>query len=205
MDLLGDGGSENPSSGHYTVEDQAAAVGEMLQHLGVKHATIVGHSLSGAVATSLAEQYPNEVARLVLLDTSAHAANVSLGGASGLTLKPIIGPAMKLLLNLLPASAVSHAAAVAFAPGFNSASGFDKPNQPGIDLQEMTCTSLIENQLSFGVFTNAEPMERRLTAIDKPLLVIFGAEDQVAIGEANDLSDYRTVPGAQVMVLPGVD
>lgn len=204
MDLLGHGGSENPPSGAYTVADQAAALGETLHYLGVTHATAIGHSLGGAVAASLAEQRPDEVARIVILDTSTHATHVSLGRTASLATKPLIGPAIKLLLDLAPASSISHAEASGFAPSFNIASGFENPDETGLDLQEMTYTSFVENQYSFGSFTNAEPMETRLTATGKPLLVIFGAEDQIAVGEANDLSDYRTVPGAQVVVLPGV-
>jgi pimeloyl-ACP methyl ester carboxylesterase len=204
MDLLGDGGSENPPSGDYTVEDQAMAIGEILHQLGVTHAMIVGHSLGGAVAVSLAEQRPDEVARIVILDTSTHAKNASLGRTVSLASKPLIGPAIKLVLDLASPSSISHADASGFAPGFKIGNGFEKPDQPGLDLQEMSYTSFVENQDSFGSFTNVEPMETRLIAIGKPLLVIFGAEDQIAIGEANDLSGYRTVPGAQVVVLPGV-
>ncbi len=204
MDLLGSGGSEGPASGNYTVEDQATAIGEMLQRLDVTQATVIGHSLGGAVAVALAEQQPTEVARLVILDTSARAANASLGQIANLSMQPLIGPALKLLLDLEPASSATHAEAVAFAPGFSTARGFENPLEPGLDLQEMTDTAYVETQRSFSQFTAAEPLETRLKALRKPLLVIFGAEDQIAVGAANDLHEYRTVPGAQVIVLPRI-
>lgn len=204
MDLLGSGGSESPPSGNYTVEDQATALGEMLQRLGVTRATVIGHSLGGAVAVALAEQRPAEVARLVILDTSVHAANASLGKIANLSMQPLIGPALKLLLDLEPASSATHAEAVAFAPGFSTALGFENPLEPGLDLQEMTDTAYVETQHAFDQFTTAEPLETRLKALRKPLLVIFGAKDQIAVGAANDLYEYHKVPGAQVIVLPGV-
>jgi hypothetical protein len=39
---------------------------------------------------------------------------------------------------------------------------------------------------AFNQFVNAEPMQRRLTALGQPLLVIFGTRGQIAIGERND-------------------
>src|SRR4029079_17885960 len=55
IDLIGHGGSAKPQSG-YEIETQAAAAAEALNSLGVQGATVVGHSLGGIVATSLAEQ-----------------------------------------------------------------------------------------------------------------------------------------------------
>src|SRR5947209_19581668 len=42
----------------------------------------------------------------------------------------------------------------------------------------------------------------RLTDLGKPLLVVFGAED--ARWRAASAEDYRVVPGARVVVLPGI-
>ncbi|GCE03841.1 helix-turn-helix domain-containing protein [Dictyobacter aurantiacus] len=78
------------------------------------------------------------------------------------------------------------------------------PLEPGLDLQVMTDTAYVETQHSFDQFTTAEPLEAHLKALRKPLLVIFGAEDQIAVGAANDLYEYHMVPGVQVIVLPGV-
>src|SRR5215213_9453623 len=43
VDLLGFGGSEKPESG-YSMEEEADAVAEALTQLGVRRATVVGHS-----------------------------------------------------------------------------------------------------------------------------------------------------------------
>src|SRR4029450_8585646 len=55
VDLLGHGRSAKPAGG-YRIAEQARRVGAVLYHLGVRRATVVGHSTGGMVATSLAEQ-----------------------------------------------------------------------------------------------------------------------------------------------------
>jgi alpha/beta hydrolase fold len=54
VDLLGHGRSAKPAGG-YGIAEQARRVGAVLDHLGVRRATLVGHSTGGMVATSLAE------------------------------------------------------------------------------------------------------------------------------------------------------
>lgn len=69
IDLLGHGRSAKPAVGGYEIPDQGRRVGVALDRLGVKHAIVVGHSSGGAVATALAEQRPDLVTALVLINT----------------------------------------------------------------------------------------------------------------------------------------
>src|ERR1044072_5444539 len=57
VDLLGHGGSENPASG-YSIENQADLLARALSRLGVRGATVVGHSLGGPASIALAERSP---------------------------------------------------------------------------------------------------------------------------------------------------
>jgi pimeloyl-ACP methyl ester carboxylesterase len=68
VELLGHGSSARPAGG-YGIAEQARRVGAVLDHLGVRRATLVGHSTGGMVATSLAEQRPDLVTALALIDT----------------------------------------------------------------------------------------------------------------------------------------
>ncbi|WP_205302109.1 alpha/beta fold hydrolase [Nonomuraea montanisoli] len=65
-DLRGHGASEYPGS--YAVADMADDVAELLRHLGIDTAVVVGHSLGGVVACLLAMRHPGLVGRLVLED-----------------------------------------------------------------------------------------------------------------------------------------
>jgi pimeloyl-ACP methyl ester carboxylesterase len=69
IDLLGYGRSAKPADRSYALPDQARRVGMAIDRLGVEQVIAVGHSSGGAVATALAEQRPNLVTALVLINT----------------------------------------------------------------------------------------------------------------------------------------
>ncbi|MFP3962309.1 alpha/beta hydrolase [Actinomadura fulvescens] len=69
IDLLGHGQSAKPADRSYATRDQARRVGAALDRLGVRRATVVGHSSGGVVATALAEQRPDLLTALALINT----------------------------------------------------------------------------------------------------------------------------------------
>src|SRR2546426_1870661 len=66
-DLPGSGYSDKPFDGRYTIDAQAYAVLGLMDRLGIDQATIVGASYGGAVAATIALDYPDRVANLVLV------------------------------------------------------------------------------------------------------------------------------------------
>ena len=66
-DLPGYGYSDKPSDGRYTIDAQAYAVLGLMDRLGIDRATIVGASYGGAVAATIALDYPDRVSNLVLV------------------------------------------------------------------------------------------------------------------------------------------
>ncbi|MCM0665773.1 alpha/beta fold hydrolase [Flavobacterium tyrosinilyticum] len=70
IDLLGHGESDCLGYVH-KMEDNAAAVNEVLEHLDIEKATIVGHSMGGYVGLAFAELYPEKIQKLVLLNSTS--------------------------------------------------------------------------------------------------------------------------------------
>src|SRR5512132_2516482 len=68
VDLFGHGRSSSPAGG-YDIPTQARRVGAALDRLGAGRVAVIGHSTGGTVATALAEQRPDLVAALALIDT----------------------------------------------------------------------------------------------------------------------------------------
>ncbi len=70
-DLLGHGDSARPPVGStpYDADDLADRVAGLLETLGVKNATVVGHSMGGRIATHVTLRHPALVGRLVLMDS----------------------------------------------------------------------------------------------------------------------------------------
>jgi pimeloyl-ACP methyl ester carboxylesterase len=67
VDLLGRGRSTSPAD-RYDIPTQARRVGAALDRLGISQVTVIGHSSGCTVATALAEQRPDAVAALALID-----------------------------------------------------------------------------------------------------------------------------------------
>ncbi len=66
-DLLGYGYSAKPRNFHYTIDAQAQMINGLLDQLGLSRVILVGSSYGGAVAATIALDYPDRVARLVLV------------------------------------------------------------------------------------------------------------------------------------------
>ena len=67
VDLPGCG--QSPPAPSYEVPEQAGHVAALLDDLGLRHVTLVGHSSGGYVATALAERRPDLVGSLALIST----------------------------------------------------------------------------------------------------------------------------------------
>ena len=70
IDLLGHGESDCLGYVH-SMEDNANVVHEVLEHLQIQKTIIVGHSMGGYVGLAFAELYPNEIQKLVLLNSTS--------------------------------------------------------------------------------------------------------------------------------------
>ncbi|MGQ0540271.1 MAG: alpha/beta fold hydrolase [Blastocatellia bacterium] len=68
VDLIGFGYSEKPSWFDYSIESQARVISRFMNRLGIGRANVVGSSYGGAVAMTLALDYPASVEKLVLID-----------------------------------------------------------------------------------------------------------------------------------------
>jgi pimeloyl-ACP methyl ester carboxylesterase len=194
VDLLGHGGSEKPTSG-YTIPNQADLVAQALGRLGVRDAEVVGHSLGGSVAVGLAERSPQLVERVVIVDTPPTHKEASLGLIANAAFAPVIGEA---LWRIKPDFAVRKGLEVAFAPGF------DVPDEFVEDVDRMSYDSYHDSPGGSEDYSSEEPLDRRMKATGKPLMVIMGAEEQIVEGPAARLAEYRrTYPGTRTRLIAG--
>jgi pimeloyl-ACP methyl ester carboxylesterase len=192
VDLLGHGGSEKPRSG-YSIPNQADLVAQALGRLGVREAEVVGHSLGGGVAVALAQQSPQLVDRVVIIDTGPTHEEGDLGIVAQLGFSPVIG---ELFWRVKPDFAVKKGLEVAFAPGF------DVPDEFVEDVDAMTYSSYDKSAGESEDFSKEEPLDQRMMETGKPLLVMMGAEEQIIDDPAERLAEYRrTVPGARTKLI----
>jgi len=193
VDLLGHGGSEKPDAG-YSMENQAQLVSEALRRLGVRDATVVGHSLGGIVATALGEAAPELVARIAIIDqapeNNGYGAHLPLTAA--LTFMPVIGEA---LWRATPDFAIEDGLGVGFAPGF------EVPDEFVEDFRRLTYSAYDGSPEAEDAYTDAVPLDERLRGRSVPLLAIFGAEEQIYDSE-EALAAYAAI-GAETKLVAG--
>lgn len=192
VDLLGHGGSEKPRDG-YSMENQARLVVAALDRLGVRRATIVGHSMGGSVATALVELRPQLVESLVILDTGPGAGDGQLPFTARLGFVPVLGEAIR---RVVPDSLVRNGLESAFADGFAVPDRFVE------DFRDMTYSSYDKSHSASDDYHEERGLADRLADADVPLLVVFGADDELVDPES--AQDYRKVPGARIVMLDNV-
>jgi pimeloyl-ACP methyl ester carboxylesterase len=195
VDLLGCGRSTPPAGG-YEIPTQARRVAAALDELGVSRVTVIGHSSGCTVATALAEQRPEAVVGLVLID---------------------FGPSMdakvpdRLLFRLLQTqfpgrllwrmrSEANIRKAVRASGGFTRP--VDIPNAFIEDALRMTHRTFVEMLRAPVSYLEQRSLPDRLTALGIPLLVVFGTDDQRWRPSSADA--YSVVPGSQVEFLSRV-
>ncbi|MDA3630546.1 alpha/beta fold hydrolase [Saccharopolyspora sp. WRP15-2] len=193
IDLLGHGGSAKPTDG-YGIEEQAGRVGAVLDRLGVRRATVVGHSTGGAVATSLAEQRRDLVGAVAVIDTGPRA-DAFLGESfvGDLMTTPVIG---ELIWRLRTDGAIRGAMSTAFTREVQV------PDQLITDVRGLTYRSLNGTDEAVDAYLAQRTIPDRLADVDLPTLVIFGAQDRR--WQPSSAQDYRRVPKARIEILDGV-
>ncbi|CCH32499.1 alpha/beta fold hydrolase [Actinosynnema sp. NPDC047251] len=193
VDLLGHGRSAKPAVG-YGIEEQARRVGAVLDQLGVRRASVVGHSTGGAVATSLAEQRRDLVAAIALIDTGPRA-DAFLGDSfvGHLMTTPVAG---ELIWRLRTDGTIHGALSTAFTREVQI------PDQIIADVRGMTYRSLTATDEAVDAFLKEQPIPDRLADLGLPTLVIFGSQDRR--WRPSSAQDYRLNLHSRIEILDGV-
>jgi pimeloyl-ACP methyl ester carboxylesterase len=200
-----------PPAGDYSLEEYAACVGDLLDSLGHRAATVVGHSLGGGVAMQFALQYPQRCERLVLVSSGGLGADVSI--ALRAAALPGSERVVALIANRYVIAAATLAGRWAGAVGISAAAG------------------LVESVRACARFADAESRRsffhtlrgvidhrgQRLGATDRldlmneiPSLLVWGANDRI-IPASHAHRAYLAMPNSRLEIfepsghLPHVD
>ncbi|WP_431037501.1 alpha/beta fold hydrolase [Streptomyces sp. P6-2-1] len=194
FDLLGHGASPKPGAADYGMAEEARLIAARLDALGIRRATVVGHSTGGCVAIALAEARPDLVAGLGVIDTGP-SMDAFLGNAlpARLLATPGVG-------NLLWALRTDGMIRGTLASAFTREVAI--PGRLVADVRAMTYQGLTKTDRASTAYLVERPLPARLTALGLPTLVLFGGADKRWPPSCVDA--YRPVPGCRVEVLPGV-
>jgi pimeloyl-ACP methyl ester carboxylesterase len=192
VDLPGHG--QSPPAPSYEVPEQAGRLAELLDGLGLRHVTAVGHSSGGYIATALAEQRPDLVGALAL---------ISSGPDSGALLPQ---PVLLRVLMAPPFGPVlwSVRSDATIRKGMSMVCNLpvDIPDDLVAEVRGIgyrTFRTVLRRNTAYIAERN---VPERLTALDVPVLVIFGAADRR--WEPSSAHQYDAVPNVRVEQLPAV-
>ncbi|MEW5811956.1 MAG: alpha/beta fold hydrolase [Actinomycetota bacterium] len=201
-DLLGHGRSAKPRS-DYSLGAFAVSLRDLLDELGVPHATVVGQSLGGEVAMQFAYQHREYCRRLVLISSGG------LGQDVGWTLRLLSAPGAEFLLPVIaPPPVVRVGDSIR---GWLSAHSIHSPR--GAEMWS-AYSSLADSQTRQAFLRTlrsvvdyrgqaVSALNRLYLTSELPTLVIWGDEDRIIPAEhGHALAELR--PACRLELLPGV-
>ena len=193
VDLFGHGRSTSLAGG-YDIPTHARRVGAALDMLGVSRVTVIGHSSGCTVATALAEQRPDVVAGLALIDMGPSLdAKIPEPLIFRLLLTPFPG---RLLWRLRTETTIRKSARTGFTRPVDIPDAFIE------HVLGITHRAFVGAMRAPLAYLGQRSLPDRLTALGLPLLVVFGTDDQR--WRSSSAAAYSVVPGARVELLPGV-
>ncbi len=183
-DLRGFGASDAPVNG-YALSDYADDVAELIETIGVKHYTLVGHSMGGKVALALAARRPANLHSLVLLAPSPP------------TTEPIPDEERTRLLDGFGNRDVTEETVRKITAHPLAAPTFERCVDDALRCSLPAWRAWLERG-------SREDISADVRRIDVPVLIIAGGKDKPL---TSDLLQREVVPrinGARLMTLPGV-
>jgi pimeloyl-ACP methyl ester carboxylesterase len=192
FDLLGHGRSEKPRNG-YRPDEQARRIADALDKLGVRRATVVGHSMGGTVASALVQEERQLVRRVAVIGTPPRDGYAKLPLVGRLATWPVVG---ELARRFAPDQVIRAGLDSAFAKGV------DVPDAFVDDLDGMTFSAYDKSRSEADEFLDEQPNSERVKRARVPLLVIFGSADEIVDPKAGDVW-VDDVPRGRLVKLRG--
>jgi len=193
---LGELARRSKKAAHYTLEDMADDAVGLLDHLGVERAHVVGASMGGMIAQTVAIRHPGRVCSLVSIMSNTGG---RISGQPAFAVYPI-------LFKTAPTEREAFAEHVART--------FDKIGSPGFerDLDEVRDMARLSydrgrdpaapgRQLAAIIASPSRAKDlRKITA---PTLVIHGTADKL-VRPSGGKATARRIPGARLLEVEGM-
>lgn len=184
------------SSAVYTLSDMAADAVGLLDVLALPSAHLVGMSLGGRIAQTIAIEHPTRVRTLTSISATTDAPGVGQPRPEGM--RALAAPPATTREEIIERSVA--AARLVGSPGFPSdddevrsraARAYDRDHDPGAAVRQGVAT------IASGDRTQA------LRKLDLPTLVIHGADD-VVCDVSGGRATAEAIPGAELVVIDGM-
>jgi len=186
-------GASPPADGDLSIAAMARDVLALMDARGIAVADVIGWSMGGFVAQTLAATAPERVRRLVLLSTDA-------GGPRAVAAKPDVWKAL-VDQSGTPREQATRLLGLLFPAGL--AATIDAQFGDAVATARASLLpGTLAAQASAMTRWHAEPADERLQAISAPVLIAAGTDDQV-IPPANAQLLAGALPGSRLALFDG--
>jgi len=181
---------------HYTLADMATDAAELLERLELGPAHVVGASMGGMIAQTLAARHPRRVRSLTSIMSSTGS---RFSGQPALRIYPIF----------LRRAPVPRDAYIAHMEALFAAIGSPGLRRDLDDIREIAATSYDRDRdpiaplRQLAAIMAAGDRTRELRSITAPTLVIHGTRDRL-VAPSGGRATARAVPGARLMMVQGM-
>jgi pimeloyl-ACP methyl ester carboxylesterase len=194
FDNRGVGQTDKPQ-GSYSAQMLADDTASLLGSLGIPRAAIMGHSMGGFIAQAMALSYPKMVSKLILSATN-------FGGPHHF---PVTQEAFAVLADVTtePVERFRRGLVVSTAPGFAEMNPDIIRQWMEFRVQNPVEPVPYQAQMAIGLGLLSEEacFEKKLSQIEAPVLILFGAHDKVVPPGNADLLAGK-IPNHQIHILP---
>ena len=180
----------------YTLEDMADDAAGLLDHLGIERAHVIGASMGGMIAQTLAFRHPERVLSLVSMMSNTGARRT---GQPAVRLYPV-------LLRRAPHDLAGYVRHTEWVLARIGSPGFERDGDEVRRLAEQSFERGLNpagagRQLAAIIASgDRTPMLRRITV---PTLVIHGSADRF-VATSGGRATARAIPGARLLIVEGM-
>jgi pimeloyl-ACP methyl ester carboxylesterase len=202
VDRPGSGYSTRAPDASADLSAQAAAMAALVRTLGAGPTFVVGHSLGGAVALTMALEHPQQVAGLALLAPLTHMRDDVPPVFAGLTIESPFVRKLVAWTLAIPASIRGSAKTleVVFGPeavpkDFATRGGGLLSLRPSAFLSASSDLQALPDRLP--------QLQARYHELTVPVSVLYGKDDRILDWKANGQALVDKVPGARLELVEG--
>jgi pimeloyl-ACP methyl ester carboxylesterase len=202
VDRPGSGYSTRAPDASADLSAQAAAMAALIRTLDIGPAFVVGHSLGGAIALTMALEQPNQVAGLALLAPLTHIREDVPPVFAGLTIQSPLMRRVVAWTLAIPASVKKSAATLeaVFGPepvpkDFATKGGGLLSLRPSAFLSASADLQALAARLP--------QVQARYHELRVPVSVLYGKDDRILDWKANGQALVDKVPGARLELVEG--
>ena len=195
IDLIGFGFSSRVTEPTYSLKYFARTIREFMDAQGIERASIVGHSLGGAVALELTHDYPARADKLILIAPGTYLVNLPLA----LNFAARVPYVPRALVGMAVTS--NHARMSAWRNALGNPDRVD-PQEARKYARPLRVKGTADALVAMAASPRESDLPAGLKQIDAPTLILWGDKD-VAVPVEHGEHHVRNLPNAKFVILEG--